>query len=277
MRILAGVGKYILLALIMAFTLGPFAWLLVSSFKPSEEIFRQVPTWYSPNFSLENYRWALGPLGANIGRFLSNAFLASSGTALMSMVFAALGGYSLARYRFPGHRVISVILLLAQMFQGPLIMVPWYRMAATLGILNTKLVLVLIYGTTTIPISVWLMSGFFRHVPRQLEEAALVDGCTRLQALVRIILPTAAPGLVATTLFAFVTAWNDFQYALILTSSDQAKTIQVGISELVSFMGMSNWGGIMASGVLATLPIIVIFAYIQKYLIEGLTAGAVKG
>jgi len=276
-RVLLSIGKYSVLAVVLIFTLGPFAWLVVSSFKPAEEIFRQIPTWYSENFTLANYRWALGPLGANIGRFLSNAFAASAGTALLSLLFAAIGGYSLARYQFPGYKAVSVVLLLAQMFQGPLIMVPWYKMAAALGILNTKLVLALIYGTTTIPVSVWLMSGFYRHVPRTLEEAALVDGCSRLGALWRIIVPSAAPGLVATTLFAFVTAWNDYQYALILTSSDKAKTIQVGISELVGFMGMSNWGGIMASGVLATIPIIFIFAYIQKYLIEGLTAGAVKG
>lgn len=276
-RWLTSGGTYLALAIIMIFALGPFAWLVVSSFKPAEEIFQKVPTWYSANFTLANYRWALGPLGANIGKYLQNALVASVLTALMSMLFAALGGYSLARYRFPGYKAVTVVLLLAQMFQGPLIMVPWYRMAATLGILNTKLVLVLIYGTTTIPISVWLMSGFFRSVPRELEEAALVDGCSRLGALWRIILRAAAPGLVATTLFSLVTAWNDYQYALILTSSDKSKTLQVGIAELIGFMGLSNWGGIMASGVLATLPIILAFAYIQKYLIEGLTAGSVKG
>ena len=156
-------------------------------------------------------------------------------------------------------------------------MIPWYKMAAALGILNTKLVLILIYGTFTIPIGVWLMEGFFAAIPKELEESACVDGCGHLRTFFKIILPLTLPGLVAVAIYSFILCWNDYQYALILTNSMKAKTIQVGIAELMDSMGKQNWGGIMASGVIVTLPVIALFAVVQRYLIGGLTQGSVKG
>lgn len=269
-------NKYLPLFIVMLFTLFPFLWMVLCSFKPAVEIFAPVPTLRISNPTLENYTWALGPTGANLPRYIANSLLAAGLTSLMTAFFALTGGYALGRIEFPGRDAIGILLILSQMFQGPLIMVPWYRMASLFGIVNTKLVLVLIYGTATIPIAVWMMSGFYSNIPKDLEEAAAIDGCSPFMAFWKIIFPLAIPGLVATILYSFIVAWNDYQYALILTSSDRAKTVQVGIAELMGFFGKTSWGGIMASGVMASLPVIILFAFIQRYLIEGLTAGAVK-
>jgi ABC-type glycerol-3-phosphate transport system permease component len=264
------------LLLVMAFTLLPYAWLVVSSFKPSTEIFTRTPSWTPREFTWRNYLWALGPTGADLGVYFRNTVLASGSTALLTAVLGSMGGYAMARYVFPGRRLLGVMLLLSPMFQGPPVMIPFYRILSTLRLLNTIPGLVLVYLSLTLPICIWLMAGFIRGLPRELEEAALVDGCSPTGAFARILLPLTLPGLAATALYAFVVAWNDYQYALILTSSTRAKTIQLGLSELLTFFGQTNWGGIMASGVLTTLPVVLIFMLIQRVLVQGITAGALK-
>lgn len=275
-RLVRRMGLYAALLLVMAFTLSPYAWLVVSSFKPSTEIFTRTPNWGLHGATLKNYVWALGPTGGNLGIFFWNTVLAAGATALITAVVGAMGGYAMARYAFPGRRVLALALLLSPMFQGPPVMIPFYRILSTLRLLNTIPGLVLVYMSLTLPICIWLMAGFFRSLPRELEEAALVDGCSPVKAFSRILLPLTLPGLAATSLYAFVVAWNDYQYALILTSSERAKTIQLSLSELLTFFGQTNWGGIMASGVLTTLPVVLIFMVIQRVLVQGITAGALK-
>lgn len=268
---------YISLAILMLFTLLPNLWLVSSSLKTDEEIFNIVPNWIPKVFTLDHYRWLFSETGLDLGTLMYNSIFVSAVTAIVTCVFAATGGYALGRFNFPGSKIIGFLLLLSQMFQGPLIMIPWYQMAADWGILNTKLVLILIYGTATIPIGVWLMMGFFKTLPKELEESAMIDGCNKWQIFTKIYFPLVRPGLVAVLLYSFILSWNDYQYALILTSSIDAKTVQLGIAELMDSMGKANWGGIMAAGVATTIPIIILFAFIQKQLIEGLTAGSVKG
>ncbi|MHB8277075.1 MAG: carbohydrate ABC transporter permease [Candidatus Humimicrobiaceae bacterium] len=268
---------YLALVVLMVFILLPFLWLLASTFKTDQEIFSIIPHWIPKNFTIGSYKWVFGPYGSNFGPLLANSLITAGVTAIMTVFFAATGGYALGRFKFPGYKIIGIVILLAQMFQGPLIMIPWYKMAIVMGIINTRTVLILIYGTVTIPIGVWLMSGFFGSIPKELEEAAEVDGCNKFRAFWSIVLPLAKPGLAAVAIYSFILSWNDYQYALILTNSIKAKTMQVGIAEMMGSMGKLNWGGIMASSVLVTLPVVVLFAVVQRNLIEGLTAGAVKG
>ncbi|MGG1555577.1 carbohydrate ABC transporter permease [Paenibacillus ferrarius] len=269
--------KYTILFLLLVFTLVPFLWLLDTSFKSDEAIFASKPTWLVSPFTLDSYSWALGKKGIQLGKLLSNSLITCAITALITGLIACISGYGLARYKVPGIKLIFVLLVLAQMIQGPMIMIPWYKFASMVSLLNTKTILVMIYGTMTIPVGVWIMSGFFKTIPIDLEEAAYMDGATKFKTLFTVVIPLALPGLVAISLYSFILGWNDYQYSLILTNSLSAKTVQVGIAEVMESMGSTNWGGILASGVIIILPIIVIFAIIQKFLIEGLTAGSVKG
>lgn len=269
--------KYILLMLSMIYILFPFAWLVVGSFKPTAEIFTEQPSWIIKDFTIDSYIWMMSSSGGNLLHYLYNTVFITVVCTIMTMFFALTAGYALGRYRFPGISLFILLLFITQMFQGPLIMIPWYKMAGFLGIIDTKLVMVLIYGTITIPIAVFMMSGFFRTVPRDLEEAAYIDGCSKLKTLIKINLPLVTPGIVAVSILSFILAWSDYQYALILTSSPRSKTVQVILMDYATAIGNMDWGGILAGGVLATIPVIILFAFAQKYLIEGLTAGAVKG
>ncbi|NOU85708.1 ABC transporter permease subunit [Paenibacillus sp. LMG 31460] len=269
--------KYTILFLLLVFTLVPFLWLLDTSFKSDEAIFASKPTWWISPFTLDSYTWALGKKGIQLGKLLSNSLITCAITALITGLIACISGYGLARYKVPGIKLIFVLLVLAQMIQGPMIMIPWYKFASSMSLLNTKTILVMIYCTMTIPVGVWIMSGFFKTIPIDLEEAAYMDGASKLKTLFVVVIPLALPGLVAISLYSFILGWNDYQYSLILTNSLSAKTVQVGIAEVMESMGSTNWGGILASGVIIILPIILIFAIIQKFLIEGLTAGSVKG
>jgi len=266
------------LIIVFGIVLLPFLWLVVSSLKPGEELFTRIPRWFTKSITLGNYIWVLGPTStSNLLKLLLNSVVVSSMTAFMTVVFAAVAGYSIARFKFRGAVFVIIILVFSQMFQGPLIMIPWYKMASQFKILNTKLVLMLIYGTSTIPIGVWLMSGFYKNIPFELEESAYIDGCGKLKTLFSIIIPVVKPAFVSIFIYSFIQSWNDYQYALILTNSTKAATVQIGIAQMLENLGANVWGGILASGVIATLPAVILFAVIQKYLIQGLTAGALKG
>ncbi len=266
------------LAVLMFFVLFPYFWMITSSLKPASEIFSTVPKIFPSQWDFGGYQYAFTPSpGPDLMPLLTNSLVVASVTALITAFFAATGGYSIGRHSFPGMQAIIIFIMLAQMFQGPVIMVPWYKMAARMGVLNTRVGLILIYLTMTIPICVWLMSSFFKGIPKELEEAASIDGCSKLRTFWSIVLPLAKGGLVSITIYSFIISWNDYQYALILTSSNKAKTVQMGIAELMGSLGIINWGGILACGVIITIPVIILFSFVQKYLIEGLTAGAVKG
>lgn len=274
---IAVLGRYTALVLLMGFLLIPALWMAFSSLKPNSRLFGQTPDFSLSELSLDNYRWAMREDGMDMGQLLANTFATNVMSAVLTTVFCALAGYGLARYQGGLARALTGFLVLAQMIQGPMIMVPWYRIAATLDLTNTREVLVLIYQTLTIPAAVWLMAGFYRAIPFELEESASVDGAGRLRTFVDIILPLSLPGLGAIFLYSFILGWNDYQYALILTSSEYSKTLQIGIAQTMNSIGATNWGGILAAGTIAVIPAVVMFSLVQKTLIQGLTAGSVKG
>lgn len=275
---LMNIGLFCGMAVLMLFVLFPYFWMITSSLKPASEIFSVIPTLLPSKIDFSGYSYAFSPSpGPDLIPLLTNSLIVAVITSVVTAFFAATGGYGIGRHNFPGMQAIIVFIMIAQMFQGPVIMVPWYKMAARMGVLNTRVGLILIYLTMTVPICVWLMSSFYKGIPEELEEAASIDGCSKMRAFLSIVLPLAKGGLASITIYSFIIAWNDYQYALILTSSVKAKTVQMGIAELIGSLGIINWAGILACGVIITIPVIILFSFVQKYLIEGLTAGAVKG
>lgn len=261
---------------VVAFAVLPFLWLLISSFKPVSELFSRVPRLIIDQPTFEHYVWSFGRTGANLAPYLRNTAIITVGSIAVTVALSAFAGYSISRYRFPGRWFVVVLLVFSQMFQGPSIMVAWYRMAHTLGILNTYLVLILIYCTQTIPVASFLFAGYVRSVPIEIEEAALMDGANRLTLLRRIVIPLLRPFVVAVAIYTAIIAWNDYQYSLVLTSSRSAQNVQVALANLMQSMGSQNWGGIMASAVIVTLPVVIFFTLVQGRLVTGLTQGAGK-
>lgn len=271
------VVKYLLLGMVIAFTIFPFLWLAVSAFKPKEELFTRIPSLFIRNPTFNNIIWAFGDSSGDLLPFFGNSVIITLFTIVVTIALSYLAAYALARYKFPGITFVIGLLIFSQMFQGPSIMVAWYKMAQALGLINTRIVLVLIYCTSTIPISTVLLSGFIRSIPRELDEAAMIDGASKAQTLRIIIFPLLRPFLVSVAIYSAIIAWNDYQYALILTTSKRATTVQVALANLMDSMGSQNWGGIMATALIITVPVVLFFSLVQKNLIAGLTQGSVKG
>jgi len=274
---MAEVGIYVSLGAISVFILFPFVWIIVCSFKPLNTLFSVKPSWIPNPPTIQNYLWALSPVGPNIPGFLRNTVVAATLCAIVTGVLSSLAAYGLSRFDFPARELISILVISFQMFNGPLVIISWYRIGRILSLLDSPAILVLAYVALSVPVCTWLLMGFFQKVPRELEEAAMIDGCSRMRAITRVIVPITAPGVAAITLYAFILAWNDYLYAVSLTQTLRSMTIQVGLYQLASTFGQVNWGGVLAAGVITTLPAVMIFMFLQRYIITGLTAGAVKG
>jgi multiple sugar transport system permease protein len=252
----------------------PYFWMLSTSLKPLTDIFRMPPKLFPSLLTFANYTKVLGDM-LFVRYFTNSAFVAST-TTLISVFIAVLGAYSLARFRFLGIRIFSRFVLFSYLLPSVLLMVPLFVMLAKIGLVDTLWGLILTDISFTLPFSLWILHSFFLDIPRELEEAAMVDGCSRLGALARVVIPLSAPGIIAVALYTFVLSWNDYLYALILISSESKKTLPLGIASLTTQYDI-RWGDAMAASVIASLPVIIFFMFFHKYLIKGLTAGAVKG
>jgi multiple sugar transport system permease protein len=260
--------------------LAPFGWLLYSSLVGQSDVISRPMRWIPEQVTLDRYRQIFAGRGTSAGaefrQAMVNSFLVASGTVLLSLTVGVLGGYALARLRFPLRRVTLLSFLVTYMLPPIALIIPMYLLLARFGLLDTKVGLIIVYCSLAAPFALWNMSNFFGSLPPDLEEAARVDGCSRLGALVRVVLPLSTPGLIATGLFTFLLCWDEFLYALIFTSTSQAKTIPVAIAEFTGRNAV-DFGLIAAGGVLAALPPVLIAVVFQRYLVSGLTTGAVKG
>jgi multiple sugar transport system permease protein len=258
----------------------PFAWLVVASITPEKDLLSKPLDWIPNHVSLFRYQHLIDANGAEryltFRSALGNSIIIATCTVLISMIVGVFGAYALARLRFRAQRPTLLVFLSTYMVPPIALVVPLYLIMANLSLLNTKQGLVIVYCTFTTPFVIWLMSNFFRTIPHELEDAARVDGCTRLGALFRVILPLAVPGLLATALFAFLVAWDEFLYALIFTSTTASKTVPVAISEFTGRYS-TDFGLQAAGGLLAALPPVLIALAFQRYITGGLSAGAVKG
>lgn len=270
-----GVGLRMLLMLpLLFFVLFPFYWIIITSFKTDLQIQQ-----YSSIFWPEP--WTLGQFQTLLTKtpyllwFRNTVIVAVSSTAV-SVALAALAGYALARLKFTGANTITTVLLITYLLPGSLLFIPLYRILTNLGIINTHAALIATYPTFLMPFATWVMLGYYRSIPEDLEEAAMIDGSTRLGAFWRITLPLAAPALLSVTLFAFTNAWNEFLFAFVFITSERLKTLPIGLQLLV-FGDIYPWGQLMSASLLMAIPVMVIYIYAQRYLVEGLTAGSVKG
>lgn len=267
---------YLILLLVLAVMFFPVFWMLSTSLKPVSEVYQMPPRWLPSNITIENYiklfsGYVPFPL------YLRNSLITCIITALLASAGATLASYALSRLRFPAKRPYLLAILATQMFPHVLLLLSLYVTYRELKIYDTHLGLIVAFTTFAIPFSVWMMKGFFDSVPVEIEEAALIDGCTRMQALRLVVLPSVIPGLMAVGLFSFLEAWNNLLYPLTLATSNEVRTLPPGL--LLSFLGQfkQDWGGMMAASVIVTIPTTIVFIFLQRYLVQGLTAGAVKG
>jgi ABC-type glycerol-3-phosphate transport system permease component len=265
---------YLGVAVLVVVALFPFLWMLISSLKPLGELYTVPPTWIPANPTLANYAKVI--FDSNIPRYFMNSVIISAGATLIALILAVFAAYGFARFRFRGAKLAQGFVLVGQLLPTAAIIVPLYIVLNNLGLINTYLGLILVYLILTLPLSVWMLIGYFKGIPVELEEAAVIDGCSRLGVLGRITLPLATPGLVAVMVYAFVTTWNEFIFALCFATDSTVKTLPIGLSEFSTEFN-TDWGAVMAASLIMTLPIAVLFLAMQKLFVGGLTSGATKG
>ncbi|HXH82637.1 MAG TPA: carbohydrate ABC transporter permease [Candidatus Tectomicrobia bacterium] len=252
----------------------PFWWIVTMSFKTYEQIQFATSIYVPRPFTWANYtglwRETRFPL------WLWNSLVTAVVVTVVTTVIASLGGYAVARLRFPGRGIVASLVLILYLVPPALLFIPLYRVLAELGATNTLASLFLSYPTFTVPFCMWLLIGFFKALPHELEEAALVDGATRTAALIRVLLPLAAPGIVASAIFAFTLSWNEFLYALVFIQDERTITVPVGLNLLI-YGDVFSWGQLMAASVITTVPVVALYAFIHRWMVEGLAAGSVKG
>lgn len=252
----------------------PFYWMFVTSVQPMEALFRFPPylTPFHPTFESYVSIFKERPLA----RWMWNSFAVSSATTFLALILGSIGGYNLARFRYKGKRAVELLILSTQMMPGVLLIIPIYVVFLKLGLLDTLSGLVVAYTTFSLPFCVWMLRSYFMGIPVELEESALVDGCTRLGALFRITLPLSLPALVATSMFAFVLAWDELIFAVALTNSQNVRVVSAGLAGFNTGYTIPT-ADLMAASAVSTLPVLILFLFTQRYLLSGLTAGAVKG
>jgi multiple sugar transport system permease protein len=272
-RVLKWVGNG-LLVVMLVWTLVPFYWMIATSLKKDREIYGFEATLIPRQPTLANYTrlFATTPFV----KYLRNSTIIAVGTTLASLVLACLGAYALARLRFPGRAFIARGLVVTYLVPPALLFIPLFAVMARLSLIDTHQGLILAYLSFTVPFCTWLLMGYFRSVPLELEEAALVDGCTRLGSLVRVILPMSLPALAVVAFFSFTQSWNEFLYANVFVNSIEVRTITIGLTLFV-VEDVFFWGPMMGAAFLSALPPLVLYLIFQRWVVKGLTLGGVKG
>jgi multiple sugar transport system permease protein len=258
----------------LVWVLFPLYWMLSASLTPERELFSGALRYVPLSLTLEHYATVITQ--TSIPRYFFNSLTVSVCSSALTLVVAVSGGYALARYRFRGKTSVILMFLVTQMTPIVALIIPLFILFRTLGLLNSLYSLMIIYTVLNAPFCVMLMRGFFAGVPAELEEAAMVDGCTRWGAIIRIATPLARPGLIATFLFAFTGAWNELLFAIMFLNTEQTFTLPVGLYMFISQYDV-HWGRMMAGAVIALAPTLAVFGVVQRYMVKGLAAGAVKG
>jgi multiple sugar transport system permease protein len=263
---------YALLIIITIFCVAPLAWIVKTSFETTQYIRNAQVQWIPIKATLEHYVEVLTNPRAMMGRAFLNSLLVACSSTFLSVMVTVMAGYALSRFKFRGKFLFSVYLILINMIPGTLMLIALFIIMARLHLLNNYLGLILIYASGGIPLATWMLKGYFDSIPIELEEAAMIDGCTQGGAIRRVILPLALPGIVAVAMFNFMGNWNEYMMALTVMQKAELRTLPV---QIINFMGYQRirWGPIMAYSVMVGLPVAVLFLYAQRHLVGGLTAG----
>jgi ABC-type glycerol-3-phosphate transport system permease component len=272
-RMVKGIGNVALL-LMLLWTAIPFYWMVVTSLKTDREIYGYEATLIPEQPTLASYVTIFRDTPYLL--FLRNSIAVAVGSTVMSMFIACLGAYAIARLNFPGRALLARALVVTYLVPTSLLFIPLFAIMSVLRLTDTLHGLAIAYLGFDVPFCTWLLMGYFKSVPMELEEAALVDGCNRVSALWRIVLPLALPALVVVTFFSFTHAWNEFLYAHVFTSTTQARTITTGLAIFMN-EDVFFWGPLMASTIISALPPVAMFLILQRWVVQGLTLGAVKG
>ena len=272
-RLQSAVSYAILLTLLLV-VIFPFYWMTITSFKGEEQMRSLVSMFWPSPFLTENYTQLLEKT-----EFLSwyrNSIIVSVSSTFVATAVGTIGAYALARLRFLGRAFMASAVLITYLVPPSILFIPLYAQIRNLGLADSLTGLIAAYPSFTVPFVTWLLMGYFESIPEELEESAMIDGATRFGAFWRVVLPLAAPGLLAAGLYAFTQAWNEFLYALVFITNVKLRTLPVGLSGFITG-DVYGWGYLMAGAVLTTLPVIAAYIYLQRYMVEGLTAGGVKG
>jgi ABC-type glycerol-3-phosphate transport system permease component len=269
-RLLIGIAAIVLVIV----CLFPFLWMALSSIKKLPELFTVPPHWLPAEPTLDNYVTVL--FHSNIPRYFLNSCIISGGATLVALLLAVFASYGFARFDFRGKTWLQTFVLVGQLLPTAAIIVPLFITLRWLHLINTYWGLILVYTIITLPLSVWMLTSYMRGIPVDLEEAATIDGASRLGVLFRITLPLAMPGLVAVIVYSFVTCWNEFVFALVFAQDASVKTLPIGLAEFSTEFN-TDWGGVMAASMVMTVPVALLFLAFQRLFVGGLTAGATKG
>ncbi|MGE3269134.1 MAG: carbohydrate ABC transporter permease [Chloroflexota bacterium] len=274
LRIAGRIYLYVSVLVIVFLVAFPLFWMIASSFKPRNELYAFPPTFFPAVPTFENYVELLTQ--TNFSTYFKNSLIVATASTVLSMVVASFGGYALSRFRYPGFRMFARVTLLAYMLPSIMLVIPLYVTMGDIGLVDTLASLVVTNTTFTLPFALWLLRAYFSTIPVELEEAAMIDGATRFQALMRVIVPLGLPGIVSTSIFAFTNSWNEYLYALVFIHSDSLRTLPPGMGTFIQMDSVYQWGVLMAGSVLITIPVLIFYMIVQRNLVVGLTEGGVK-
>ena len=268
----------VFLVLMFLFTVLPMCWMVLTSIKTQFAALQYPPQWIPTSPTLEQY-WRLLSPASDVGRefltYMLNSLVVSTATTVLGLVVAVPAAYAFSRFRFPGRKLLFYAVLVRNMFPAVVFLMPLFIMMKWMGLVNTAGSLILTYLTFGLPLSIWLLKGFYDNIPPQLEQAARIDGATRFQAFLFVVMPLSSPGIIATAIYSFVLAWNEYVYALTFINDKSKLTLPVGLERFFTEYA-TNWPGLMAASFIMSVPVVVLFLVLQKYFVRALTEGAVK-
>lgn len=271
-------GGNLLLVGLLIFTLLPMSWMLITSLKTQFAAAQYPPQWIPSNPTLEEY-WRLlspaSPTGREFLLYMWNSLWVSTATTVLGVAVAVPAAYAFSRFRFPGRNLLFFAVLIRNMFPAVVFLMPLFILMRWLGLVDTHASLILTYLTFGLPLSIWLLKGFYDNIPVQLEQAARIDGASRFQAFLLIVMPLSSPGIIATAIYSFILAWNEYVYALTFLNDKSRLTLPIGLQRFFTEFS-TNWPGLMAASFIMSVPVVALFLVLQKYFVRALTEGAVK-